>query len=148
GAGSVWVADATTNEVSRIDPATNAVTAHIANPGHPACGSMAADDTGVWVTEGCGSEGLWRIDPASNSVAATIHLPGAAGDAQLAFGSVWVSTGFTSGSALSKETLTRIDPQTNRVVGWTNIPAAGPLAVGDGVLWMGSGSKLLELRPA
>src|SRR5205823_337600 len=33
GADSVWVADTTTNQVSRIDPATDAVTATISNPG-------------------------------------------------------------------------------------------------------------------
>lgn len=147
GAGSVWVADATTNQVSRIDPVTNVVTAQIANPGHLGCGNMAADDTSVWLTEGCDSPGLWRIDPASNSVTTTVRLPGAGGDVQIGFGSVWVSTGFSS-LAGSKETLTRIDPQTNRIVGRTAIPGAGPLAVGDGVLWMGSGSTLLELRPA
>jgi YVTN family beta-propeller protein len=147
GAGSVWVEDATTNQVSRIDPVTNVVTAQIANPGHLGCGNMAADDTSVWLTEGCDSPGLWRIDPASNSVTTTIRLPGAGGDVQIGFGSVWVSTGFSS-LAGSKETLTRIDPQTNRIVGRTAIPGAGPLAVGDGVLWMGSGSTLLELRPA
>jgi YVTN family beta-propeller protein len=148
GAGSVWVADTTTNQVSRIDPATNTVTARIANPGHQACGSMAANDTSVWLTEGCNSEGLWRIDPASNRVAATLQLPGAGGDVRLAFGSVWVSTSLIGGFAAAKETLTRIDPLTNRVVGRTPIPSAGPLAVGDGVLWMGSGSSLRELRPA
>jgi YVTN family beta-propeller protein len=148
GAGAVWVADATTNEVSRIDPATNSVTARIPNPGHQACGSMAADDTSVWLTEGCDSPGLWRIDPASNSVTATLRLPGIGIDVRSAFGSVWVSTGFSSGWLNAKNSLTRIDPQTNRVVGRTPVPIPGPLAVGDGVLWMGSGSNLLELRPA
>ena len=147
GAGAVWVADATTNEVSRIDPATDSVTARIANPGHQACGSMAADDASVWLTDGCDSEGLWRIDPASNSVTATLRLPGIGIDVRPAFSSVWVSTGFSSGWLNSKNALVRIDPQTNRVVGRTAVQSPGPLAVGDGVLWMGSGSSLLELRP-
>lgn len=148
GAGSVWVADTTTNQVSRIDPVTDAVTARISNPGHQACGSMAADGTSVWLTEGCDSEGLWRIDPATNKVATTVQLPGVGTNVELAFGSVWVSTDLISGLATSKQTLTRIDPQTNRVVGRTTVPFAGPLAVGDGVLWMGSGPTLLDLRPA
>jgi YVTN family beta-propeller protein len=148
GAGAVWVADATTNDVSRIDPATNSVTAHITNPGHQACGSMAADDTSVWLTEGCDAEGLWRIDPASNSVTATLRLPGIGIDVRSAFGSLWVSTGASTGWLNSKNSLTRIDPQANRVVGRTAVQSPGPLAVGDGVLWMGSGASLLELLPA
>jgi len=148
GAGSIWVADTTTNQVSRIDPSTGTVTAAISNPGVDACGSMAANDTSVWLTASCGSEGLWRIDPASNSVVATIYLPGVGGDVQVAFGSVWASTHYDPQAPLAKETLTRIDPATNHIVGQTPVPDAGPLAVGDGVLWQGSGTKLLELQPA
>jgi DNA-binding beta-propeller fold protein YncE len=109
---------------------------------------MAADDTSVWLTEGCDAEGLWRIDPASNSVTATLRLPGIGIDVRSAFGSLWVSTGASTGWLNSKNSLTRIDPQANRVVGRTAVQSPGPLAVGDGVLWMGSGASLLELLPA
>jgi Tol biopolymer transport system component len=109
GAGSVWVADTTPGQgfVSRINPATGAVIAKITNPGVDACGSMAADDTSVWITQSCDGPQLWRIDPATNTVAATILLDGVGGDVQVGLGSVWVSTAVTNNAA-EKSTLTRI----------------------------------------
>jgi streptogramin lyase len=152
GAGSVWAADTTTNQVSRIDPATGSVIATISNPtlGTAACGNMAADATSVWLTAGCDRKDLWRIDPDSNTVASTIRLPGVGSDVQIAFGSVWVSTYATPQAGLAKAVLARLDPATNKVVAQTPIPYSGqkPLATGDAVLWMGAGSTLLELRPA
>jgi YVTN family beta-propeller protein len=148
GAGSVWVADTTTSEVSRIDPVTGTVITTVSNPGFGACGGMAADDTSVWLTASCDEEGLWRIDPATNTVAATIKLPGVGGDVRVALGSIWVSTFVTGQAPTAKSTLTRINPATNKIVGRTPIPEAGPMTIGDGVIWMASGSTLLELRPS
>ena len=67
GAGSVWVP--TTDGVTRIDPDTGDIVATI-----PIVGGMtdlAADDTGVWVTDK-GAGLVRRIAPATNVVVAEI----------------------------------------------------------------------------
>jgi DNA-binding beta-propeller fold protein YncE len=140
GFGSVWVGDATSKDVYRVDPATNAVVATIPAPaGSKACGDLDADATGIWVAAGCDATTIWRIDPQTNTVSKTITLSGGTGQVASGLGSLW---------AVIKDWLVRIDPATGTVVGRTKIPGVNSFAIGDGVIWVGQGSKLLEFRPA
>lgn len=140
GFGSVWVGDATSNVVYRIDPSTNTVIATISPPeGSQACGDLASDATAIWVGAGCDSTTIWSIDPQTNTVSKTVQLSANTGPVATGLGSVW---------ALIQDWLVRIDPATGTVVGKDNISGINGLAVGDGVVWVGQGSKLLEIRPA
>jgi YVTN family beta-propeller protein len=129
--GSVWVANSEDGTVSRIDPATNRVTATIQVGGH--LGRLTADSGAVWVftTEGLAAF-LRRIDPASNRVAETLplpRLPVAVGDVLAADGFLWVS--------VNDGTVRRLDPADGRVS--ASIPVAHKgvslLASGGGRLW-------------
>jgi len=140
GFGSVWVADTTPKTVYRIDPATNAVIATIQAPAHAdACGDLAADASGIWVASGCNSNVIWRVDPHTNTVSKSVELPGPAGSLSAGLGSLW---------AVTQHRLSRIDPVSGAVTGHNKIVGASGLAVGDGVIWVGQGSKLLKIRPA
>jgi YVTN family beta-propeller protein len=99
GAGAVWLADVTTNEVLRIDPATYAVTARI----HVVLAALLAVDDGVLWAQSGQLRTLSRIDLASNTVVATYPSAGLGGPIVVADGAVWV-TDSTVGTVI------RIDP--------------------------------------
>ena len=147
GAGSLWVGDTTPHTVYRIDPAGNAVVAAIENPNGDTCGGMAASDTAVWIASGCDFNAVWRIDSATNTVAGTVTVPGEARDVALGFGSAWATVGSTQRSP-GEDVLVRVDAATNLVVGETKIGSPGPVAVGDGAIWVAAGSTLYKLQPA
>jgi streptogramin lyase len=80
GLGSVWAGDGLTDEIDRIDPKTNKVSARIALPPtsrfNP-CGGIAVGRTAVWMSS-CGEDNsIAHIDPATNTVASMLTtLPG------------------------------------------------------------------------
>jgi hypothetical protein len=104
GYGALWVTNGDGDgSVSRINPATGAVTRTLANiPDVDAVGAGT-----LWITPNHG--GIQRIDPATGQATAAIRLPNAW---QVIFwaGSAWVLTS-------SPSTIARIDPTSNRVVG-------------------------------
>src|SRR5512132_1145010 len=131
GAGALWVVGS--DEVSRIDPATNSVAARIpvaATGSGPAAVAVGAG--AVWVPV-AGPAALWRIDPRSNKVTGRIPLGGplhgsisvsAAGD------TVWVACCGEArpGYPGSTGRLLRVDPHRKRVV--ADIPlSATPAAI-------------------
>jgi streptogramin lyase len=67
--GAAWATVFSTNEVVRIDPATNRVTNRIRTDGGP-CG-ISAGAGSLWVMTNTGNT-VQRIDPATSSVTATI----------------------------------------------------------------------------
>ena len=71
GDGSVWVANSLDGTVSRIDPATNRVTATI--PVGEGPDGIAVGSGAVWVS-GEFSEAIARIDPAENRVVERIPI--------------------------------------------------------------------------
>jgi YVTN family beta-propeller protein len=134
GAGAVWVVGS--DEVTRIDPATNSVTARVpvaATGSGPAAVAVGAG--AVWVPVAVPAA-LWGIDPGSNKVMARIPLGGplrgsisvsAAGD------TVWVACCGQAGSGsptsgASGGRLLRVDPHRKRVVADIHLPA-NPAAV-------------------
>lgn len=114
-------------------------------------GALAVGEGGVWVANFWGSS-LERIDPASGQVVATIELslprPIARGDdafvpQDVAVGEkrAWVST--------ARGYVARIDPANNRVEAMIKVPskAAGPIAAGDGAVWLGESMGVLRVDP-
>lgn len=112
--GAVWVANADSDSVMRIDPATNQVVATIAIP----------DATGVtvglgavWVVGATGQ--VTRIDPSTNQIVTAIATQPTGGSIATGSGAVWVTNPGSEGQA--DGSLTRIDPATNQVVAKTQL---------------------------
>jgi YVTN family beta-propeller protein len=148
GAGAVWVEDAV-GGVVRIDPRTNAVTAHIATTPFDYGGIVVADGA-VFVAHFY-DDSVTRIDPASNSAVAKITLGHGAAPEGIATtrGSVWVAT--HHGNAVD-----RIDTATNHIIATirTGQPAGssgGPQSItaGAGSIWVGvpNLNAVLRLNP-
>jgi YVTN family beta-propeller protein len=88
GLGSIWTLNQGDGSVSRVDPATNKVSATIEvgvpGPG----GDIAVGEGAVWVT--AIGKPLSKIDPATNRV--TTQYVGKGGDAlRVGLGSLWLS---------------------------------------------------------
>jgi streptogramin lyase len=108
--GALWVTNGDSNgSVSRINPATGAVTRTLTNiPDVTAVGAGS-----LWGTGNYG--GVHRVDPATGRVTATIGRPKNAVNVTFWAGSAWVS-------AEPPGTLIRVDPASNRVAD-TAVPA-------------------------
>jgi hypothetical protein len=141
GAGSVWVAG--TEQILRIDPATNRIVARIDAGGFPTTLAMAGG--ALWATTfrqaATLEQDIVKVDPSSNEV--TVRLP--AGDVvqDLAASDtdVWVLTGGDPETPLVK--LVHVDPVAGRVAGTVELRlpslfvrlVAGP----EGAFVMGGG---------
>ena len=136
GAGSLWVANADEQTVSRVDPTSLRTVGTIA-VGDPPTG-IAASPGAVWVVganPNATSVSVSRIDPQFDAVApaAAIRVdnvvPGGPGEVAARGGAVWV--------APSSGVLSRLDPATGRIVRRID-PNAGPAAIGigDGAVWV------------
>ena len=135
-AGSLWAANVSQSEVSRIDPRRGVVD-RIPVVGEP--GSLAVGAGAVWVASTLGST-VERIDPVSDAVVQTIQL-GKANPVSLAFGAggLWVAD-------QTDQALIELDPQTgspNRTLSVDLRPTA--VAVAAGKLWVvGSDTGAVE----
>ena len=146
-AGSVWVGDQNEDGhgfVIRLNPATSAVEARISFAKSKATigDDVVGDETAIWLVSD-GSPYLTRIDPRTNRVVATVKTGEDTVDLTLGLGFLWVTTA----QPLSPGALIRINPGTNKVVARTRIQSAGAVAVGEGSLWVASGTKLLRMKP-
>lgn len=123
---AVW-ASSSDGSVSRIDPATNRVTARIA-VGTGQLGGLAFGDGSLWVANFGGGE-LDRIDPGSGSVVARVAVGGQpVGPAVAADGTVWVSN--FDGS------VERVDAATNTVTARISVGGmAEATAFAFGLVW-------------
>jgi DNA-binding beta-propeller fold protein YncE len=168
GAGALWVASTFLHTVSRVDPATNTVTATIdisdpaTDPGHGP-GALAFGHGSLWVVDGSADcSCVHRIDPATNRVVETIPLgvPASQGriaplDLVITTDAVWVTHRWGSELALDGGVL-RIDPATNRVVAVVALGSSpetgGPtgIAAAPGVVWVGvpSSKSVVRIDPA
>ena len=132
GAGALWVVGS--DQINRIDPASDTVTASIpvgATGSGPA--SVAVGAGAVWVPVAVPGA-LWGINPGTNKVAFKIPLDGplrGSISVSASHDAVWVAccgeSGATSGSA-SGGRLLRVDPRRKRVVADIALPAR-PVAV-------------------
>jgi YVTN family beta-propeller protein len=131
GAGALWVVGS--DEVNRIDPATNAVTASIpvgAAGSGPA--GVAVGAGMVWVPVAVPGT-LWGINPGTGKVTARIPLDGplrGSISVSATHDAVWVACCGESGAGASASggRLLRVDPRHKRVVADIALPAS-PVAV-------------------
>jgi virginiamycin B lyase len=128
GAGFVWATQASSNQATKVDPASGEVLGTISL--RDACG-VAADDKDLWVVSP-GSGSVVRYDPQSNEERATVTV--GANPFFVAIGpeAVWVDGEADGG------TLWRIDPATNAVVASIPVPDtfATGVEVGHGSVWV------------
>jgi virginiamycin B lyase len=119
GAGSVWIADALANTVTRIDRRSGDTLATIRVGRYPYGVAFGAGS--IWVTNSDDGT-VSRIDPATNGVLATVRV--GRNPFGVAYGSrlVWVAN-------LGDGTVKRLDPATNRQAGRAIKLGGDPLAV-------------------
>ena len=118
GAGGLWVAGS--DEVTRIDPATDTVAARVPVATGSGPAAVAVGAGAVWAPVAVPGA-LWGIDPENNKVVAKIPLGGPlAGSisASATRDTVWVAAGAEvgTGAPASGGRLLRIDPRRKRVV--------------------------------
>jgi hypothetical protein len=132
GAGALWVVGS--DEINRIDPASDTVTASIqVGAGGSGPGGVAVGAGAVWVPVAVPGA-LWGINPGTNKVTSRIPLDGplrGSISVSASRDAVWVAccgeSGATSASA-SGGRLLRVDPRRKRVVADIALPAR-PVAV-------------------
>lgn len=129
GAGSVWVPSDAAGIISRIDPATNEVTARIEVV--PNTFFLAFGFDALWAVS---SEArlLQRIDPETNSVTGTVELGNQPGFLAAGEGAVWVQE-------QRDGTVARVLPDTLEVAGRTKVGDTlmyGDIDVGTGMVWL------------
>jgi YVTN family beta-propeller protein len=137
--GSLWVTNDVDNTVSRIDPATNSVTATVKLRGanFPDPSFIAAGEGAIWVvarTTGTVS----RLDLRTGRLTVTGAVPGGAGGIALDAGSAWVASfdPYKCSNNHCFSQLTRLDPHSARVAGTYKVDSASGIAVGFGSLWI------------
>jgi YVTN family beta-propeller protein len=132
GAGSVWVPNTVDGTLSRVDPATNTVTATIkySTGGLPGdfYDSAAFGHGSVWVASDEHAT-VTRVDPATNAVVATIPVASRPAQITVTSDAVWLGH-------FLQPIATRIDPTTNAAVQkQVGAPLTG--AAGDGsTVWL------------
>ena len=131
GAGAVWITDANSPTLLRIEPEYARVVQRIALPtegvAQPSVtGTVAVGAGSLWVAHG--SSRVARLDPDTGRLLASVEVP-AANSVAVGDGSVWVA-----GSDVGL--LAKIDPATNSVVARVKLqPYLCCVAVGGGYVW-------------
>jgi virginiamycin B lyase len=129
---SVWIGNKPKNEIVRLDPKTNQVSA-VVPVGKEPCAGLAAAFGSVWVPN-CGDKTLSRVDVATNKVVATIPLGPVDTEGTIAASedSIWYLTD-------ARGILTRIDPATNQAVAEIAVQPGSVAAVyGEHAVWLTS----------
>jgi DNA-binding SARP family transcriptional activator/ABC-type oligopeptide transport system substrate-binding subunit/streptogramin lyase len=138
GEGSVWVTDAYSPTLLRIDPALDEVVDRFSLPTNglvtDLTGGVAVGASSVWVGHGAFNPGAWveRIDPKTGRVQHRFAILGGDADS-LAFGdgALWVASNAAG-------EVRKIDPQTNEISFTKRLrPGSHPccIAVGGGFAW-------------
>jgi YVTN family beta-propeller protein len=147
GSGSVWVANADDQTISRINPTSLHTTRNIPLDGTPT--GIAASRGAIWVAESvprASSVAVQRVDPEFNSPGRAMRIgnvdPGGPAAISSRGNAVWV--------APSSGLLTPVDAVTGQV-GHAVDPNAGPAAVdvGDGAVWVtdGQANNVTRVEP-
>lgn len=129
GAGSVWIASDDAGTVSRIDPATNAVSARVKVD--PGTWYLAFGFGSLWAVS-AREQSLQRIDPATNSVIGRTQLGKEPGFLAAGAGAVWVQE-------QGDGTLARMDPASGTVTGRVKVGEVlkyGDIDTGGGKVWL------------
>jgi YVTN family beta-propeller protein len=127
--GAIWVTNIFDDSLSRIDPASNVVTASIPVPGYPA--GVVSDGLSVWVTH-LSTGMLSRVDIATREVAETISVGALPGNLALAAGAVWVVVE-------GEDLVMKVDPRTDEILDAIEVaPDPFGIAAVGGTLWVTS----------
>lgn len=129
GAGSIWVASDEAGTVSRIDPATNTVSATITVD--PGTWYLAFGHGALWAVSSKG-QSVQRIDPRTNSVVKRTALGKQPGFLAAGEGAVWVQE---QGDGM----VARIDRATGDLSGRVKVADAlkwGDIDTGGGKVWL------------
>src|SRR5690349_5929038 len=140
GFGYLWVGNNGAGTISRVDPATNTVTATI-GVGRGPCG-VAVGAGAVWV-DGYGSSSVIRVNPTTLKVVKRIHRPDQIWDVAFGAGAVWATE-------TNLGYVDRINPKLNKVRRRIRIPGfVGPanLRYAAGAVWVGAqvGRKIYRI---
>jgi peptide/nickel transport system substrate-binding protein len=129
GMGSLWVAEASGQTVSRIDPQSGNVVDRIQVAGEP--GSIVAGGDAIWVASTVGGT-ISRIDPDTDTVTQTVKVGGGSAAAAFFGGeSLWVADP-------TDQRLIELEAKTGSVRRTLTLDLRPTtLAVGDGVIWVG-----------
>lgn len=140
GVAAVWISNADTNSVARIDPAKNAVVKTV-TVGRRPCSGLAVGFGAVW-SPSCTDKRLDRVGEQSGAL--ETHIPTTVGDSEGGIaageGAVWVV-------ADRHGNLQRIDPALNEIAGSVEL-AEGSFVpvVGAGAVWVSSTTRNLVSR--
>ena len=129
--GGLWVAKHESNDVLKINPATNQIVADVhVSTGSP--GRFTVGGGSLWLAN-YSSTAVNRIDPVTNNVVATIHTPSEIGGfPAFAGGYAWIECG-----GELQDHFAKIDPA-NNAVGTTGSLGQGAFGAtaGGGSLWV------------
>jgi streptogramin lyase len=143
GAGSVWVTSAPDGTLSRIDPATDALSGEPLRLSRGVAG-VTTGAGAVWVASP-GSGEVLRVDPTTERVTALVDVGGSPGAMVFGGGRVWVADDDGGG-------VTAINPSGPRVFKRNIPPHVAPLrlAFGAGSVWVSSASTgdVRRIEPA
>jgi YVTN family beta-propeller protein len=125
--GSVWVANAGSSTISRINPRTVSAVSEITVGRRPR--GLAVGEGSLWVANE-EDDSVHRIDAASSSTTATIPVGDGPTAVAYDFGSVWVAN-------TNDGTVSRIDPASNSVVKTITVGnRPSGIAAGAGAVWV------------
>ena len=145
GFGSVWVVNYRPSRVSRIDVATNRVTADIPI-GRNGCLGIVAALGRVWVPT-CGDSVVNEIDPAKDSVVRRIPAPiksGREGAAAFLDNALWIPDNATDSSS---NAVVRLDLRSGAVTDRVATAARTDVVVaGFGSIWASSSAENVVFR--
>jgi streptogramin lyase len=134
--GALWVTSQTGTGLTRIDPATNTVVAHVGDV--QPCSAPVVVDASIWQAA-CDSGVFIRIDPSRNAVVQTV--PSGGHIFLVLAGEQLITTG--SGG------LARLDPDTGRINTIGNAAAAFPefLASDGTTVWVKNAAGVARIDP-
>jgi len=145
GFGSVWVVNYRPDRVSRIDSATNRVTADIPI-GRNGCLGIVAGADRIWVAT-CGDGVINEIDPKADSIVRKIPAPikrGREGAFAFAAGSFWIPDNVSDSAS---NTVARIDARTGALLGRIATGARSDVVIaGFGSVWVASSGENVVVR--
>ena len=127
GHGSVWITDADSPTLLRVDARYGSVDKIAFPPESGGAGGVSVGAGSVWVAQG-GSRVL-RIEPRTGRVVRRFDVPHAS-DVVLGDGKAWLVSGGTG-------IVRRVDPATNQITGSVRVhPEICCVAVGGGFVWI------------
>jgi CubicO group peptidase (beta-lactamase class C family) len=145
GFGSVWVVNYRPDRVSRIDAATNRLTADIPIGRNGCLGILEALDR-IWVAT-CGDGVINEIDPAKDTIVRRIPAPikrGREGSFAFLDGSFWIPDNATDTASSS---VAQIDAKTGEVRAHVATGARSDVAIaGFGAIWVASSAENVVVR--